>query len=278
MIRITISLALALAVAAPAASHELGTTEVLLAATRGGMYVADISTDAASLLARLETAAGLPRSGLLETPEYARRISGLAAVLLDRIEVRFDGVRVSPSLEYLPESAAHSQEPGAAVAVLRLRGAVPQGARAMTWRSRLTAASYALILSTPAGAEPRTVSLEGDAVSAVLTLSAHGEGAGGRDAGRSAEPAGVGTRWQRYLLCVLGLLVLGIRVLSFVARGSSRRRTVRTEPSAGAGERPAWRAGRVPVGAYSSRSAEAIGSRAARTAGSSPPMKPMASA
>ena len=57
-------------------AHEIGTTRVAVTFPQDGSYRIEIVTDASSLLDKLETAAGQPRSGASEARDICRRGSG----------------------------------------------------------------------------------------------------------------------------------------------------------------------------------------------------------
>jgi hypothetical protein len=122
-----------------ATAHEVGTTKAVI--TIGdGRYSVDVSTDAAALLARLETSTGEAISGPLDAEEYQRRLRMMADEVLRHLELRFDEIIVHPSVEV----EASADEFGIAKARLRLRGQVPAVARAVSWRYDLAATTYEL--------------------------------------------------------------------------------------------------------------------------------------
>lgn len=154
------ALAIVLGSVAPARSHEIGTTQVVVTFTPEGEYVVSLSTDAASLLAKLETLAGQLRSRPVLFLDYQQRIDALRAQFLEQISVRFDGVAVTPDVTSVPEADVHAafEAPGA---TLRLRGPIPAGARRFSWRYDLAFATYALVLPAANSSTSHTEWLEG---------------------------------------------------------------------------------------------------------------------
>ena len=73
--------------------------------------------------------------------ERDRRIGALASVFLDRVTLRFDGDIVRPQFGYLAESALG--DVAQAPSRIRLTGAVPSGARTMTFAYGLALGAYA---------------------------------------------------------------------------------------------------------------------------------------
>lgn len=161
--------------AVSAGAHEIGTTRVTVAFDRGG-YAIEIATDPAALDEKL-AATGQP--------------------FASRVKLAFDGAGVSPSV---------ARSGG----TVRLTGAIPPGARALTWSYGWTFATYSL---TAGGA---TQWLEGGQTSEPIPV-----------AGSAPEAARLQTA-ARYI--VLGfthilphgldhvLFVLGIYLLSRRAR------------------------------------------------------------
>ncbi len=155
------------------AAHELGTSRVVVTFAADGRYTAEITADATSLLARLQAASGRARTATVSRDELAPRITALGSTLLSHTDVRFDdapaplqvdGVQLEPSTD--PESELRPP-----AVTVRLRGQVPAGARAMTWRYDLTSASYALTLKSANGATEQIEWLEGGQVGQTFALA-----------------------------------------------------------------------------------------------------------
>lgn len=153
------------------AAHELGTSRVVVTLAGDGGYIAELTTDAASLLARLQAASGQARPRVVGRDEYGARIAALGSTLLAHAELRVDGAPVPLQVESVQLEATSDPEselrPPAVV--VRLRGQVPAGARAMTWRYDLTSAAYALTVARADGVQ-QTEWLEGGQVGHAVAL------------------------------------------------------------------------------------------------------------
>lgn len=164
-----------------AAAHEIGTTKVTARIGATG-YSIEVVVDPPSLLARLESLAGLPRSGPLPSGDYPARIEALQREFLSQVDIRFDEERVTPQFAYAAnvQTDPLEQELGPGPATIRLTGSVPVNARAFTWRYSLTTASYAFAAvpdgANDAGRGSRGVRgiqwLEGGQVSGAFALEA----------------------------------------------------------------------------------------------------------
>jgi hydrogenase/urease accessory protein HupE len=143
-----------------AAAHEIGTTRVSISYEPDGGFAVSLSVDAAALLAKLESLAGVPRSGPLPAAEYRQRIEAFRPVLLQHAEVSFDGQPQAVTFDYVPD-AAPPDEFSAPGATIHLRGRVPAGARSIGWRYDLTFATYSVTVRHPGTAAPETAWLEG---------------------------------------------------------------------------------------------------------------------
>jgi hypothetical protein len=160
------------------AAHETGFGRAVVSFTSREAYVATLTVDAASLLARLETLAGQPRSETLTASEYASRIAALQPELMKQVHVRFDTKGTEAILESVRAvgSAQPTGMPEAPEVLLTLRGNIPAGARFFTWRYDLTYASYALTLRAADGTTASTAWLEGGQESPAFSLSRIGDG------------------------------------------------------------------------------------------------------
>ena len=161
--------AVALVLAAiPSEAHELGKTQAV-ASFRDGAYEIDVLVDPDALLGTLEAYGSRSISGRLPRVERDRRIAALAGVFLDRTTVIFDGRPVSPAFEYRPASAFSdfAETPS----VVRLRGALPAGAREFSFRYGLALGTYALNVRAGEGAV-RTQWIVGASTSAPVPLAA----------------------------------------------------------------------------------------------------------
>jgi hypothetical protein len=130
--------ALCVACGLVAQAHEIGTTKVS-AVLRGHTYEIEVATDAEALAEKLAAMGGpaIPRDELL----------------LQRMQIAFDGAAVRPSIDYAVTPAR--DESSAALATIRLTGEIPAAAREFTWTYGWTFASYSLSVG------PDVVWLEG---------------------------------------------------------------------------------------------------------------------
>src|SRR4029453_417277 len=92
-----------------AAAHEVGTTAVT-ATLDGRRYTVQVTLDAATLVAKLDAAAGRPRTRPLESDEYRRTIERRGNEFLRHVPVLFDGQPAAPSLESVTEVATDSAD------------------------------------------------------------------------------------------------------------------------------------------------------------------------
>ena len=156
-----------------ATAHEIGTTKVTAHLAESD-YSIDVVVDPVSLLGRLESLAGRPRSGPLPIREYQPKIEALQQEFLSQVEIRFDGQRVPARFAYnaiaMPNAPPPDEQFGPAPAVIHLTGRVPGNAQVFTWKYPLTAASYALIAAHD-GAKDSIEWLEGAQVSRAFVLA-----------------------------------------------------------------------------------------------------------
>ena len=156
-------------------AHEIGTTRVTVAFTPSGEYDIEVSTDAAALVARLESAAGQPRSGTLAAEDLIRRVEELGPQWLGQVRVSFDDRAVTPRLEYPRHRDAPVTDDelfAPVVAKIHLRGPIPPGARTFRWQYELTASTYGLTVTSASRQPHPTEWLEAGQVSRVYSLGA----------------------------------------------------------------------------------------------------------
>lgn len=134
---------------AAAQAHEIGTTRVSVVFTPERMFEAEIVTDAESLVEKM-SAAPVP-------------LAQLDKAFRKRVTAAFDGVESEPEIEYAVAEKT---------ATIRLRGAVPEGARQFTWSYGWTFTPYSLAIRPGPGADASTQWLEGKQVSEPFDLSA----------------------------------------------------------------------------------------------------------
>ena len=157
-----------------AAAHEVGTTAVT-ATMDGRRYAVQVTLDAAALVAKLDAAAGRPRSGPLAPEEYRRTLERRANEFLQHVTVLFDERPSAPALESVTEVATASADAmddwlTAPRVCVRLTGDVPRGVRTFRWSYDLTFASYAFIVKRAAGPVGRVEWLEGGQPSSPFEL------------------------------------------------------------------------------------------------------------
>ena len=153
--------------AASLSAHELGTTQAVASFHPDGTYQIDISVDPDALLMKLELASGAAISEIVSAAERDRRIAKLGDVLLDGLDIRFDGRRDRPRFEYRPAA-----EPGDAVpGVVRASGRVPDDASGWSISYQFVMGWYALEVRT-ASQPVRTVWLEGGKAAEAGSLKA----------------------------------------------------------------------------------------------------------
>ena len=191
--------------AVSAAAHEIGTTRVT-ANIRAAEYSIEVVVDPPSLLGRLESLAGLPRSGPLAAGDYQGRIEALQREFLSQVEIRFDGRRVAAHFAYIAEPNATSPDEqfGPAPAVIRLTGEVPALARALTWKYGLTTASYPFGAGHDASKDA-TEWLEGSQVSRAFPIDAI-----------TAPPSRVTVAWTYFILGFTHIVPKGLDHILFV--------------------------------------------------------------
>src|SRR5262245_54411201 len=194
-----------------AAAHEVGTTAVT-ATMDGRAYTVQVTLDAAALVAKLDAAAGRPRTGPLAPDEYRRMLEHRATEFLQHVTVLFDEQPSPSSLESVTEVAAISADAtndslAAPRVCVRLTGHVPSGVRTFRWSYDLTFASYAFIVRRAAGPVGRVEWLEGGQPSSPFELGTPpllGDG--------SVQP-GRAALWGAVLILAVAL---GLRILPHI--------------------------------------------------------------
>lgn len=159
-------------------AHEIGTTRVVAEMSDGGTYSIAMTTDADTLLNRLQAARGLVPSTPSTIFDFQHQFDELCDETPRHVTFAFDGIPSSPRVVCDVEHAAADTDlslapPGVTVT---FSGTAAPGAATFTWRSGLTYTSYALTLRSTsqhasAGSE-RTVWLEGDDESGPLSWAA----------------------------------------------------------------------------------------------------------
>lgn len=142
--------------ASPVFGHEIGTTQVDVSFHRDHTYSIDVSSGPQTTLNKLERAAGQARSRGLTDSQLAGQLRAHGSQFLDFVDIRFNGRAVRPQLTVIQQPLR---------VIMRLRGDIPPGAAAFTWRYALASGSYALAV------DGTRVWLDADATSAPFALS-----------------------------------------------------------------------------------------------------------
>jgi hydrogenase/urease accessory protein HupE len=158
-------------------AHEIGTTRVSVAFSQTASYDIEIVTDAAALVEKLETMSGVPPQSDQAAENPSLRSAAVLQVLLKsydeifrgRTVAAFDGAAVRPSVDYVVSGTATATS--SPVAVIKLSGAIPPGARQFDWTYSWTFATYSLTVATD-GDTQTTEWLEGGQRSTPISLSA----------------------------------------------------------------------------------------------------------
>jgi HupE / UreJ protein len=160
----------ALSVTTTVRAHEIGTTRVsVLFVQDARTYAIEIVTDASALAEKLDAAAGREPSAAV--PPRLEALSSTADELfLRRVTISFDESEVRPEVAY--SVAAAGDDLAGAIATIRLRGAIPDGARDLAWTYGWTFASYPLTIRRSAAEAPVTEWLEGGQSSAPFAWAA----------------------------------------------------------------------------------------------------------
>jgi len=206
-----------------ATAHEIGTTRVSARFDRG-RYAIEITTDASSLLEKLDAVAGLPMDATTAQTDVAtmeKRLVRRDDAFRQRVTVAFDGTETRPETHYTVSPA--SEALSAVIATIRLTGEVPRGASHFTWSYSWTFASYALSV-TNGGAAATIEWLEGGQASAPILL---------RDSAPAITRTTVAWRYLLlgfthivphgldHMLFVLGLFLLSGRLRTVLAQVSA---------------------------------------------------------
>lgn len=149
-------------------AHEIGTTRVAASFGADGTYRIEVVTDATTLLARLERAAGLARSDVTEPHAIQARITSLEGGLLRNLGIAFDGVRMDPVVRIAVDTPTELN--GVPGATIELTGRRPDQARTFTWRYALTSAAYGLSVVQSDGTSSPAQWLEGNEESAAIPV------------------------------------------------------------------------------------------------------------
>jgi hydrogenase/urease accessory protein HupE len=159
-----------------AAAHEIGTTRVSARFGQSAFYEIDVITDAAALMEKLETLSSiqpqLDASGNRQ-PQSAGALEALLPnyeeMFRKRLLVAFDGHAVRPDITY--SVSGETTAASSPVAVIQLKGPVPEGAHRFGWAYGWTFATYSLTVEAN-GQILATEWLEGGQPSTPVSLAA----------------------------------------------------------------------------------------------------------
>ncbi len=202
-------------------AHEIGTTRVSVTLQQRSSYEIEVVTDAAALVEKLETLAGVP------TPSAPRSASLLQGelqtcneVFQRRVVLAFDDTAVQPAIDY--EVSGVTTATSSPVATIRMHGTIPNGARRFTSTYSWTFATYSLTVRN--GGQETTEWLEAGQTSTPISLDSVNS------------PSGRATIALRYLalgfthivpkgldhmLFVLGIFLLSRRLRQVLAQVSA---------------------------------------------------------
>lgn len=152
-------------------AHELGTTRVNGTFRRDNTYRIEILVDPETLLDRLSILSTGERSSVPPAHELSARITAQASLIVQQVEVSFDGTKVVPRVQYLP--VENKISPGGATGptgILRFEGTIPPDAQSFRWRYALPYTPYLLTLDDEAAPGPERQWVEGGALSKPFSL------------------------------------------------------------------------------------------------------------
>lgn len=149
--------------------HEMGAFEVRMTVRDSGDYVLEFPIDPENFLQRLEFLSGGEMSEPKSAEEFEQKIRAHEALMLSRVDLRFDGKKATPRFEYEP--GEQSADLSAISATIRLRGDIPPGAKSVTWSYGLIFSRYLFTVKHPRGGESGARQwVEADATSAPVRL------------------------------------------------------------------------------------------------------------
>ena len=153
--------------ASGAGAHEIGQTQVTATFFQNARYQLDIVVDPDALLTKLMARDGRVPVNNVDRVERDRRIHEFGSRFVDSVHVAFDGSRVRPRFEFLPASAL--SDFAASPSIVRLTGAVPEGAATVRFAYGLAMGAYALNLRI--GESPQqTFWIDGPQLSETMSL------------------------------------------------------------------------------------------------------------
>jgi hydrogenase/urease accessory protein HupE len=171
-------LAVCLLIATSLHAHEMGGTSITLNVAADQTYRVDIETDAASLLEKLENAAGM-EAVPTAVAAMQERLRNLDQVFRRHVSLSLYQNKVEdtlvPEIRYAVHPPTDPQQP--ARANIQLSGSVPSSARSLIWAYAWTFTPYAFTVKR-ADNPGRTSWLEGGQSSEPITLTQPDRGPG----------------------------------------------------------------------------------------------------
>jgi hydrogenase/urease accessory protein HupE len=123
-----------------AAPHDAEHTVVRVSFFPNGTYQIDVLNPPAWFRARLEPLTESPNVDPMEGAARDRRIAELEGVFAEWVWIFFDGQRVAAQPEYIATEIPSEDE--TTLAIMRIRGTVPEGATTFTWAYGLVMDAY----------------------------------------------------------------------------------------------------------------------------------------
>jgi hypothetical protein len=129
---------------------------------RDGTFQIDVLGDPVWFLDRLDRLTGLPLSGPLIGDDRDRRMTELTPIFSEWVWLFFDGTRLKVQAEYIPPDPDEVVNPDwPPLATMRLRGAIPDGAKVFSFAYGLVQDDYPVRMEGNDG-KPRVVWVKGD--------------------------------------------------------------------------------------------------------------------
>ena len=140
-----IALAITLTATARLSAHPTATSFVIVSITSPRAATIDITTDAQSLLLKLETLGGAaPSSPSMSPAERRVRLADLMPILIDHVALKADDQALTLSLSAV--AAPGGPNPDDQRVDVTLTAALPENARTLSWRSSLFLSSYPVLI------------------------------------------------------------------------------------------------------------------------------------
>lgn len=154
-------------------AHEVGTTTVTVTLDAASYTIA-MTVDPHALLARLDAAAGRPRTPRLTREAYPEQLRRRESELLRHVTVHFDGHSARPVMQRVTVKdpvASGNDDLESPRVIVQLGGDVPRRAATFTWSYGLTFVTYPMIVQQGGTAIGRVEWLDGPATSRPFDLT-----------------------------------------------------------------------------------------------------------